>query len=78
MDFSESSWSTEQKNGLKKKFHRRPSKDVEAEGGRMVKERDFRNLGCIFEKKMMMKSCLDVNRFQIKGLWRKLSCIYNS
>ena len=31
----------------------------------------FWNLGCIFEIKMMMKSCLDVNRFQIGGLWRK-------
>ena len=44
----------------------------EAEGGCMVKEQDFWNLGCIFEKKMMMKSCLDVNRFQIGGLRGKL------
>ena len=41
VDFSESSWSTEQRNGLKKFFHRRPSEDTEAEKGRLVKEADF-------------------------------------
>ena len=41
VDFSESSWSTEQKNGLEKKFHPHPSEDAEAEGGRLVKEADF-------------------------------------
>ena len=40
-DFSESSWSTEQKNGLKFFFHPRPSEDAEAEGGHLVKEADF-------------------------------------
>ena len=32
---------SEQKNGLEKKFHRHPSEDAEAEGGRLVKEADF-------------------------------------
>ena len=41
MDFSESSKSTEQKNGLEFFFHRCPNEDAEAEGGCLVKEADF-------------------------------------
>ena len=35
----------------------------------------FWSLSCIFEIKMTMKSCLDVNWFQFGGLLRKLRCI---
>ena len=41
MDFSDISYSTEQKNTLNFFFHLCPSKDAEAQGGRMVKEQDF-------------------------------------
>ena len=50
VDFSESSWSTEQKNGLKKKFTNIPSK---AEGGRLVKEADFEAENFFLPKKII-------------------------
>jgi hypothetical protein len=69
VDFSESSLSTEQKNDLEFFFHQLPSKGRRRLHGQGVR---FSKPVCIFEIKMMMKSCLNLNKFQIRGLQGKL------
>ena len=60
VDFSESSKSTEQKNGLNFFFHLRPSEDAEAGGGCLVKEADFETKKKYLKKKLAFQLCFYV------------------